>query len=289
MKIKNRKRLIVNFCAIAIVLLAIRIYIDNNVFEVSNLSVTDEEIPEAFDKVKVLHISDLHNKSYGEKNEVLLSKIDEIAPDYIFLTGDMVSSHDTDFSVFYDFASKIGAKYSCYYILGNHELDLKNKDRQSICDTLESYNITVLDNEKTVLTRNGEQINLYGMWYNPKYYIREDFTEEKMKEIIGTSEEGFNILLSHNPDDFKIYANWGADLTFSGHVHGGMVRLPFVGGIISPNRTLFPEYDAGIYEYQGSELVVSKGMSRGQTGVRLFNQPELIVIELNSGKSSLGE
>lgn len=282
MKLKNKNRLIINIIAVFLVVLTIRLYIDNNVFEVSKLIISDEEIPKSFDETIILHISDLHNKSYGTNNEILVNKIDEIKPDYIFLTGDMVSSRDTDFSIFYQFASKIGKKYKCYYILGNHELDLKNEERKNIYETLENYQITVLDNESIVLDKNGEQINLYGMWYNPKYYIREDFTKEKMIEIMEESEEGFNILLTHNPDDFEVYADWGADLIFSGHVHGGMIRLPFVGGVISPNRTLFPKYDAGIYEHQDSELVVSRGLSRGQTGIRLFNQPELLVIELNA-------
>lgn len=279
---KNKKRILINIFAILIIAFMIRLYIDNNVFETSYLEIVDEEIPMNFNNTKILQISDLHNKSYGKNNEVLLSKIDEIAPDYIFLTGDMVSSRDTDFSVFYDFASKIGSKYDCYYILGNHELDLKNELRNNIYETLKSYKITVLDNEEIVLTRNNDQINLYGMWYNPKYYIREEFTEENMKKIMGETTDGFNILLTHNPDDFEIYADWGADLTFSGHVHGGMIRLPFIGGIISPNRTFFPKYDSGIYEYRDSKMVVSKGMSNGQTGIRVFNQPELVVLELKS-------
>ena len=92
--------------------------------------------------------------------------------------------------------------------------------------------------------------------------------------------DSFNILLTHNPDDFKVYADWGADLIFSGHVHGGMLRLPYVGGVISPSRTLLPEYDAGIYEYDDSNLIVSRGLSRGATGIRIFNQPELVVVNL---------
>ena len=259
-----------------LMILTIRLYIDNNVFEVSSFVISSNEITSSFDKTKILHISDLHNKSYGKNNEVLLNKIDEIKPDYIFLTGDMVSSRDIDFSPFYKFASEIGSKYKSYYILGNHELDLKNEDRKSIYETLERYKIKVLDNEQTEIIKNGEQINLYGMWYNPKYYIREKFTEEVMIDIMGKSQEGFNILLSHNPDDFMVYASWGADLIFSGHVHGGMIRLPFIGGLISPNRTFFPKYDSGLYNYLDSKLIVSRGLSRGRKGVRLFNQPELI-------------
>lgn len=279
---KNKKRIIVNIVIILILTLVVRLYIDNNVFEVSNIKIKDNEIPIEFDSSKILHISDLHNKEYGEKNEILIKKINEIAPDYIFLTGDMVSSKDVEFSSFYNLAYELGKNYNCYYILGNHEMDLTNKNRAEIYETLRNYNITVLDNEHIKLIKNYEEINLYGMWYNPKYYIEEDFKLEYMEKIVGNALDGFNILLTHNPDDFEIYADWGADLVFSGHVHGGMIRLPFIGGLISPNRTFFPKYDSGIYELNDSHLVVSRGLSRGATGIRLFNQPELVVVTLES-------
>ena len=280
--IKNKKRVIVNIFAILLFLLTIRLYIDNNIFEISYIDFEDEEIPQAFDNTKIIQISDLHSKSYGKNNVALIKAIDEISPDYIFFTGDMVSSRDTDFSVFYTLAYELSKKYNCYYILGNHEMDLTNQQRKDIYDTLRKYNVVVLDNENITLEKNGETINIYGMWYNPKYYIREDFELTQMKKILTDAKEGFNILLTHNPDDFEVYANWGADLIFTGHVHGGMIRLPFVGGLISPNRTLFPQYDAGIYEYNNSNLIVSRCLSRGQTGIRIFNKPELVVLTLNS-------
>lgn len=281
--IKNKKRLVINIMAIFLVVFLIRIYIDNNVFEISYIDFVDLEIPNSFNNIKILQISDLHNKSYGKENVTLLKAIDKITPDYIFLTGDMLSSKDTYFSTFYNLVSKIGPKYECYYIVGNHELDFSNEQLENLYATLESYEIKVLDNEKVELLKGNEKINLYGMWYNPKYYMQEDFKLDIMEKIMKKAEENaFNILLTHNPDDFEIYANWGADLTFSGHVHGGMIRIPFIGGIISPDRTLLPEYDAGIYEYDDSNLIVSRGMSRGTTGIRLFNQPELVVVNLKS-------
>lgn len=281
--IKNKKRLIINIAVILTVIFAIRIYIDNNVFTTTYYDFYDFDVPYSFNNVKLLQISDLHNKSYGKENEKLLKEIDEISPDYIFLTGDMVSSEDKDFTNFLNFASRIGEKYECYYIIGNHEMDLTNEQRNIIYETLESYNVTVLDNEMVELTLDDEIINLYGMWYNPKYYIEEEFLIDNMKTILGDSDEKFNILLTHNPDDFKIYAEWGANLVFAGHVHGGMLRLPFVGGVISPNRSLFPEYDSGLYAYEGSIMTVSRGMSRGATGIRIFNQPELVVMTLYNG------
>ena len=279
----RKNRLLVNIMTIFLVIFLIRIYIDNNVFEISYIDFIDAEIPLSFSGSKILQISDLHNKTYGNENITLLNAINEISPDYIFLTGDMVSSKDTDFSNFYSLASEIGTKYDCYYIPGNHELDFTNEKLKEFYKILEDYKINVLDNEAIELIKDGERINLYGMWYNPKYYIKEDFKLEIMEKIMSKAEENsFNILLTHNPDDFEVYANWGADLTFSGHVHGGMVRLPYVGGVISPSRTLFPEYDDGLYEYNDSNLIVSRGLSRGATGIRIFNQPELVVVNLKN-------
>ena len=279
----KKNRLIVNIITIFLIIFLIRLYIDNNVFEISYIDFIDEEIPVAFNETKILQISDLHNKAYGNENIVLKNAIAEIKPDYIFLTGDMVSSRDTDFSNFYSLASEIGSLYDCYYIPGNHELDFRNETLKAFYNALKEYKIKVLDNEIITLIKDGEKINLYGMWYNPKYYIKEDFKLEVMEKIMNKAEnDSFNILLTHNPDDFKVYADWGADLIFSGHVHGGMLRLPYVGGVISPSRTLFPKYDAGIYEYNDSNLIVSRGLSRGATGIRIFNQPELVVVNLKA-------
>lgn len=280
---KNKKRLIISIIMFVIVLFVVRLYIDNNVFTTSYVDFYDFEMPYTFNGVKILQISDLHNKSYGKENEKLLNEIDKISPNYIFLTGDMVSSKDTDFTPFFTLASKIGPKYDCYYIIGNHEMDLTNEQRNSIYQTLNNYDITILDNERVELFREEEKVNLYGMWYNPRFYIKEDFSVENMRSILGNSEDEFNILLTHNPDDFEVYATWGADLIFSGHVHGGMIRLPFIGGVISPNRTFFPKFDSGIYSQNESIMMVSRGMSRGATGIRIFNQPELVVMTLYNG------
>lgn len=274
---QTKRRIVINIGLIILLLFGIRLFWDNNGLETTYLTVTDEEIPASFDQTTILHVSDLHNKNYGNR---LLEEVNRIHPDYIFMTGDMVSANDTDFTVFYQFASEVAKTYECYYVLGNHELDLTNEQRKAMYETLTNFGVTVLDNEMVTLTKGEDEIHIYGMWYNAKFYRRETFVEEQMKKLLGEAKEGYNLLLTHNPDDFEVYADWGADLTFSGHVHGGMIRLPFVGGLISPTRTLFPPYDAGMYTYQDSHLIVSRGLSRGTIGFRLFNPPELVVVTL---------
>lgn len=91
---------------------------------------------------------------------------------------------------------------------------------------------------------------------------------------------GYNILLAHNPNYFPVYARWGADLTFSGHIHGGMIRLPFVGGLLSPETLLFPKYDGGSYQIEDKTMILSRGLGRGSMGLRLFNSPEIVTVTL---------
>lgn len=90
----------------------------------------------------------------------------------------------------------------------------------------------------------------------------------------------YGVLLAHNPLCFDSYAKWGADLTLCGHVHGGMIRLPFAGGLLSPEREFFPKYSAGIYEHSGKKMIVSRGLGSGTFGIRILNRPEIVVITL---------
>ena len=97
---------------------------------------------------------------------------------------------------------------------------------------------------------------------------------------MGDAPQGYNILLAHNPNYFPVYARWGADLTFSGHIHGGMIRLPLVGGLLSPETLLFPKYDGGSYQIDDKTMILSRGLGRGSMGLRLFNPPEIVTVIL---------
>ena len=127
------------------------------------------------------------------------------------------------------------------------------------------------------------------MWCNQRYYSRADadkeyiIKKETITKLLGTpNKDEYNILLMHTPTFFEAYEDWGADLILSGHIHGGLIRLPFVGGVFSPDRKLFPKYCYGKYELDNSTMIVSGGLSRGETGFRLFNRPEIVTITLKS-------
>lgn len=267
------------------------VYWSNFGISISKYDVSSEQLPSGFEGYRIVQLSDLHSASVGQGNSSLLHAVEESAPDIVVMTGDMVSRYDTDFSVTLALCAKIAEKYPTYYIQGNHEEGLAKEDWYTLKEALEECGVTVLDNEVLTLSAaNGHTVNLIGLWFNLDYYHQmtsyyQPFTGETIQKILGSAPEGYNILLAHNPNYFEVYAAWGADLTLSGHIHGGMVRLPFIGGVLSPETLLFPKYDAGLYQQDASAMVLSRGLGRGRMGIRLFNPPDVVLITLhNSGQ-----
>lgn len=283
----KKKIAIIAFLLLVIALFFVRLYIDANVIQISRYTVESNKIPESFDGYKIIHISDLHSKEFGENSENLLKKIEQENPDIVVLTGDMVTASDKDYTVFFTLVNKLTLSYDVYFIPGNHEQALSDKRKNEIKTYLEEHGVVVLNNEMVPLMKNSQNVNLYGLWYSNKYYSENDeyvLTEKYITELIGNADyEQYNILLTHNPRYFETYASWGADLILSGHIHGGMVRFPFIGAIFSPDEKFFPKYDAGLYQNDSEKsIIVSRGLGRGSTGFRLFNRPELVVITLQS-------
>ncbi len=275
---------------IVVIAVAISIICSYFIIDVTEYTITSEKIPSAFNGYKILQISDLHNTSYGKGNSKLLKKVEEINPDIVVMTGDMISTDSKHYSVFYSFSEKIAKNYPTYYIMGNHEMRLSWEQQIEIMRELNSLGVNVLNNKGVAISKDDEFIQIYGLHQPITTYknalkddIKTDFSLENMQQILPTADNStFNILLSHSPFDFEIFAKWGADLVLSGHVHGGLIRLPFIGGVLSPERTLFPKYDAGEYSYENSKMIVSRGLGNGTIDLRIFNNPELCVIKLSS-------
>lgn len=287
---KAGKRIIL-IIVILLLAFAARIYVDNNFLEVSRYTVTSNKIPDSFDGFKILQLSDLHSNSFGDGNNKLLEKITGENPDIVVMTGDMVDSKDTDFDVFTDLAGEISKNYDTYYIVGNHEQSLGKKRRKILTDILTEFGIKVLDNEKVTITKGGDSINLYGLWFNLRYYKDSSneytkdvlFGEEQIQDILGKPDtDSYNILLTHNPLYADTYSEWGADLTLSGHIHGGIIRIPFVGGVFSPERKFFPKYDGDMHQVDDKILIVNRGLGNSNLAPRIFNRPEISVITLSN-------
>jgi predicted MPP superfamily phosphohydrolase len=269
------------------------VYVSNQFIITSEYELAYSKLPASFDGYKILQLSDLHSKDFDDGNHKLLKKIREQNPDMIVLTGDMVNSTDLDFSVFLSLAGSLSADYEVYFIVGNHEQSLSESSLKYLHAQLAEMGIRVLDNEKAIIDRGDDSVELYGLWFNLRYYsdrtndyVQQDaetyyFSVDKLQKILGENDGSrFSILLAHNPLYADTYFKWGADLTFSGHVHGGMIRLPFLGGIYSPERTFFPEYDGGLYTFGEQNLMVSRGIGNGNLGFRFLNSPEIVTVTL---------
>lgn len=277
------------FFKIIICLLVIGLMIllvSNRVLVTKHEDLYFENLPTSFDGYKIVQLSDLHSNTYGQNNSRLLKKVDKENPDIVVLTGDMVNSFDTELDTFYFLAEALARKYDVYYIVGNHEQALQNVSLESLYAHLKSLGITVLDNEKAIIKKGNDSIQLYGLWFNLRYYS--DQTDElvkqsskthldvdKVEELLGKKSEGFTLLLSHNPVYFDAYTQWGADLTLAGHMHGGLIRIPFKGGVFSPEKTYFPMYDAGLFEKDNQFMYVNRGLGEGTKGIRFWNCPEI--------------
>ena len=252
---------------------AVFLHWNNTALEVTEHTVSSPRIPEGFDGFKIVHISDLHNTAFGKENCRLLDEIRALSPDIIVITGDIV--HDSPMDKALQFARQSVKIAPTYYVPGNHE---HRMDYETLFAELQNAGVTVLRNEHTFIEKNGEHICLAGV-EDPLFYP-EETVEEKLLPLM--QEDSYTILLSHRPEEFAAYISCGADLVFTGHVHGGQFRLPFIGGLYAPNQGLFPKYDAGVYTEGNTNMVVSRGLGNSSFPFRLFNRPEIVAVTLLS-------
>ena len=245
---------------------------------------------------RFVFLSDLHNREYGAHNERLLNAIEEISPDFVLVGGDMLTARPgASFKKGADFVKACAEKRPVYYALGNHEYRLRLYPEtygtmyEEYMKSFAESGISFLDNESVMLPEYG--IRLTGLSIARQYYkkfIRKELKEGYLRETIGEADSNsYQILLAHNPEFYSDYAAWKPDLVVSGHVHGGVVRIPGFRGIISPSFRLFPHYDGGLYEEAHSCMVISRGLGLHTIPVRLFNPGELVVVELQMKKDTV--
>lgn len=232
--------------------------------------------------VKIAHISDLHKRRFGENNSRICKIINRENPDIIFITGDIVSRTETDFSGIKIFLENLKKIAPVFIIHGNHEQSLPEVFHNEFVETVENSGAVLLENNSVNLKIRKRNLHIYGLkedysvYKNGKSYKNLSvITKADMNRYIGRCPDGEILLLAHNPFFAKAYSQWGADYTFSGHVHGGILRI-FGKGILSPERKLFPEFSKGIYKINKMKLCVSCGLGK----FRLFNPPEIVIYKI---------
>lgn len=262
-------------------------------FELKKFGVTEYEL--SFAKLRGEHtmlvLADLHGFEYGKENQRLMARVKEYEPDLILIPGDLIVSK---FPETYEAALRVLRQLveiaPVYYSFGNHESRVAVPGL-TVSEAFESYlreaqalGVRMLRNQQTEVKAGEDMLKIAGLEISLGFYEKRravPMEEGYVEAMLGTAgEEELQILLAHNPAYSEQYAAWGADLTFCGHNHGGLVRVPGIGSLISPQLTLFPKYNDGLYEIKGKRVIVSRGLGTHTFHIRVFNRAELVAVRL---------
>lgn len=254
-----------------------------------NLSICAEEevialpaLPKSFDSLRLVQISDLHGRSFGEDNARLIDAVKWAEPDLICITGDLFDEK-SDLSFLPPLLTALTALAPTYYVTGNHEWQVDSL--RDILSMMQELGVNVLQNTYHVLHHGGEKLVLAGV-DDPCGPLERLSPNELVRQIrINEGENVPILMLSHRNDELPMWSELNVMLVLSGHCHGGVVRLPLVGGVFGTHRELFPEYDAGIYRKNGTALYVSRGLGFSGVRFRLLNRPQLSVLCLKNPNS----
>ncbi len=281
---------IIIFLIVVIILVMIECVREILTFKVTHYNINSSKLNNIKDK-KIILLSDLHNCRYGTNNEKLLNAIKKEAPDLILVAGDMLVGKAGDSAeVAIEFMKELSKIAETYYANGNHEQRMKEQPEiygniyQEYKNALVKNGIHILENEKAQVILDGAEIDIFGLEIPSRCYRKFQkitFPTECMEKNLGKANlSRYQILIAHNPIFAEEYVKWGADLIVSGHLHGGVARIPFWRGVITPQGGLFPKYSGEMMMVGETAVVVSKGIGIHTIPIRFLNPAEVVVLHL---------
>ncbi len=246
-------------------------------------------------KYTIVMLSDLHDKSYGKRNEKLIRAVADCHPDSVMAVGDLYTSKEgSSFDNALALMEALAKRFPVYAANGNHEHKTAENPGpfhhmyERYKAKLEEYGVVTLVNSRLRLPQ--VNVNVCGLQIARSYFRhfrQKEMPADYVESLVGPADrDSFQILLAHNPVYFAEYADWGADLVLSGHMHGGIIRLPYLGGVASPSIGLFPRYDGGRFSQGESTMVLGRGLGTHSIPVRMWNPGELVVVTLLPANSS---
>lgn len=266
-----------------IIAIGVFLYLQNNIIDITKYNLKYDKADEP---IRIVQLSDLHSKPFKK----VLKKVDEIKPDIICVTGDYINDREKNKKKMLKYAKALVARAKVYYITGNHERRLDNFDE--LMNELAEVGFIVLLNRVSVYNDKDVEIDFLGLDENQAdfddYKARKNGTFEykDMSPYFKQLDElgGYKIVLSHFPENFMgvkemNYSQYDFDLQLSGHAHGGQFCLPFIGPVYSPGQGLKPKYAKGSFGDR-PKLIVSRGLGNAEFPFRLFNHPEINVINI---------
>lgn len=260
-----------------IVVLLCFFHYENHHLVVTEFTYFNESVEDFPDGYRIVQISDLHNAVFGRNHRTLVDKITELAPDMVVITGDIIDSNHTNIDAAIDLVDQLTELYPVYYVTGNHEYWLDEDDRRRLFEEMEQAGAVLLFNEAVTVNASGGTFDLIGL-------DDKSLADNTLKALLSECDsETLNIVLAHEPQYIEKYAVTDADLVLCGHAHGGQFILPLIGPVVAPDQGLFPKYTSEAYYMDDMTMFVSRGLGNSIIPVRLFNDPEVVCIDLTAG------
>lgn len=278
---KSRKR---NLIGITVIITAVMIfsYTQNNCLSTSSFEITSDRIPQEFHGYRIVQLSDLHGKWFGKNQDRLVRQVEKQKPNLIVMTGDLVDASRYEEKPAIALVQRLSIIAPVYVSLGNHEewSDVDNS-LQPFLKKLQIAGARIVRGESLYETRNGAKILISGI-DDPDFNVPHQW--QRVVDAGKNTPSTFHILLSHRPELFDKYVEGKFDLVFTGHAHGGQIRLPFVGGLVAPVQRFFPHYDSGLFAKGQTAMIVNRGLGNSIIPQRIFNQPEIVCVQLRNQK-----
>lgn len=269
--LKTKFRVWVPVALILHAVLIVAITVQNNHIVVTNYEYDAPDV-----NCRIVQVSDLHNATLCWDRGRLAERIEECEPDYIVLTGDILDSIHMDMDAAIETVASITSIADTYFVTGNHEWRINDTERNLFISRLEEVGVTVLVDEYVILTdNNGSKFALIGL---DDSSLGTDVLSDIMANV---PEDMFTVLLAHEPQYMKSFADNGVDVVLSGHYHGGQFIIPGVGPVVSPEFEFFPDYAYGQIVVDDTTIITSRGIGNSIIPVRINNFPELVVLDIN--------
>lgn len=312
--LKNIFKITFIIIVILLFIYIINVLINKNIY-ITKYKISSNKLPIEFDDYKIVQLTDIHSIRDEKQKEDLIENIKTLNPDLICVTGDLIDSPfyseenikyeegkiDIPDKLTIEFMKELLDIADVYYVYGNHEMMLLDDPENNIFKTsLEEAGVKILNNKIDYINIDDKKIQISGiqdpatLYKDKKYAYVGENNQDKVKQILNdlgldkkdnsetnNSEELYNIVLSHRPEYFEMYSEYDIDLLLSGHTHGGIVVLPFVGGIYAHPQGWFPKYTSGIYEKDDFKMIIGRGIGYSGIKLRIFNPPEINEIILD--------
>jgi len=286
---KDKKLILTILLAFTLLLMNIykEYYISNYAYTTTYYEITNNQIS----SLRIIQLTDLHNSEFGNNNIDLVNSIKNENPDLIFITGDLINSNNQDTSIATKLITQLSSICPVYISYGNHEIEYEENYHIDIQSIYEDAGGIVLEKEYVDITINNQTIRIGGIYSYciPGIYYSKSTSNEDilfLEDFIDT--DTYTILLCHMPYCW-LKANgleeWNIDCVFAGHVHGGQIILPIVGGLYAPDFGFFTGKLYGLYysEDNSKVLVLSRGLGSNELIPRINNVPEIVVADFIEG------